>query len=96
MGKEWDLPRGKLAHCPDLKVQGVSTTKSLSELLILILKGIFSAVFFWVGKPQTSKNFTLTLGYLNKSKLHLFIRTERVPAAKTARSSCFSGKFLEF
>lgn len=52
MGKEWDLPRGKLAHCPELKVQRVSMTKSLSELLILILKGIFSAVFFWVGKPQ--------------------------------------------
>lgn len=37
MGKEWDLPRGKLAHCPHLKVQGVSVTKSLSELFILIL-----------------------------------------------------------
>lgn len=37
MSKEWDLPRGKLAHCLDLKVQRVFMTKILSELFILIL-----------------------------------------------------------
>lgn len=55
MGKEWDLPRGKLEHCPDLKVQAVSMSKSLCELFILILKGIFSAVLFLGGKASNRK-----------------------------------------
>lgn len=57
MGKEWDLPRGKLAHCPHLKVQGVSVTKSLSELFILILwKEFLLQVFFCcVGKTSSLK-----------------------------------------